>query len=186
MLTFSSTHSSVKRMNEKHLLASRQLISKQVELLEKFYNEGKTIEVHTVEKTWDEVARELGISKQALATHLKTLKELGYVRTGRRFIDLTDRALELLGEKEDDVFILVKVEPTRRREVYEFIKRLRIKRAYRVTGEIDVIIEADNTRLDEILEKLSSLDGVMAMKTHVTIKESRQISEGLSDQNWRT
>jgi len=55
------------------------------ELLKTFYEEDKTIEVHTVKKTQDEIASELGIAKQALNIHLKTFKELGYIRTGRGF-----------------------------------------------------------------------------------------------------
>ena len=78
-------------MNEEHLLTS-----KQIELLKKFYKEGKTIEVRTVKKTQDEIASELGITRQALAIHLKSLKELGFIRTGRGFVDLTEKALKLL------------------------------------------------------------------------------------------
>ena len=81
-------------MDEEHLLTSRQF-----ELLEKFYEEGKTIEVRTVKKSQDEIASELGITRQALATHLRTLKVLGFIRTGFGFIDLTEKALKLLGEK---------------------------------------------------------------------------------------
>lgn len=91
------------------------LTPRQMRLLKKFYEEGKTIEVHTVEKTQDELAKELGITRQALSNHLKILKELGYIRTGGRggFIDLTDKALDLLGEKKGDVFVFVKIEPRR-------------------------------------------------------------------------
>ncbi len=66
---------------------------RQLKLLRKLYEEGKTIEVHTVEKTQDELSKELGITRQALSNHLKVLKELGYIRTGRGFIDLTEKAL---------------------------------------------------------------------------------------------
>ncbi|AFK21868.1 Lrp/AsnC family transcriptional regulator [Pyrococcus sp. ST04] len=146
-----------------------ELTNRQVELLRKLYREGKTIEVHTVEKTQDELAEELGITRQALSNHLKVLKELGYIRTGRGFIDLTEKALELLGEKKGDVFIFVKIEPTKRKEVYDAIKKLRVKKVYRVTGDIDLIIEADKSRLDEILEEIASLDGVKETITHVVL-----------------
>ncbi|CAB49109.1 Lrp/AsnC family transcriptional regulator [Pyrococcus abyssi] len=146
-----------------------ELTNRQIELLRKLYREGKTIEVHTVEKTQDELAEELGITRQALSNHLKVLKELGYIRTGRGFIDLTDKALELLGEKRGDVFIFVKIEPTKRKQVYDTIKKLRVKRIYRVTGDIDLIIEADKSRLDEILEEIAALDGVKETITHVVL-----------------
>jgi len=73
-------------VNEEHLLTS-----KQIELLKKFYKEGKTIEVRTVKKTQDEIASELGITRQALNIHLRTLKELGYIRTGRVLLTLLRR-----------------------------------------------------------------------------------------------
>ncbi len=150
---------------EKNSLTNRQL-----KLLKKLYEEGKPLEVHTVEKTQDELANELGITRQALSNHLKVLKELGYIRTGRGFIDLTEKALELLGEKKGDVFIFVKIEPTKRKQVYENIRKLKVKRIYRVTGDIDLIIEADKSRLDEILEEIASLDGVKETITHVVLE----------------
>lgn len=146
------------------------LTSRQIELLKKLYHDGKTIEVHTVEKTQDELANELKITRQALSNHLKVLKELGYIRTGRGFIDLTDKALELLGEKKGDVFIFVRIEPTKRKNVYEAIKKFKLKRIYRVTGDIDLIVEADKTKLDEILEEIASLDGVKETVTHVVLE----------------
>jgi len=81
-------------VNEKHLLTPRQ-----IELLEKFYKKAEAIEIRTVKKTQDEIAKELGISQQAFNNHLKVLKKLGFIRTGRGFIDLTEKALKLLGEK---------------------------------------------------------------------------------------
>jgi len=41
---------------------------------------------------------------------------------------------------------------------------------YRVTGDIDLIVEADKTRLDEILEEIASLDGVRETITHVVLE----------------
>jgi len=151
-------------VDEEHLLTSRQF-----ELLEKFYEEGKTIEVRTVKKSQDEIASELGITRQALATHLRTLKVLGFIRTGFGFIDLTEKALKLLGGK-GEVFILVKIEPVKRREVYESIKKLKVKRACRVTGDVDLIIEVDKARLDEVLGEVASLDGVRETRTHIILE----------------
>ncbi|WP_054839488.1 Lrp/AsnC ligand binding domain-containing protein [Thermococcus sp. JCM 11816] len=155
-------------MNEGGTLTPRQL-----KLLKKLYQDGRTIEVHTVEKTQDELSKELGITRQALSNHLKVLKELGYIRTGRGgFIDLTDKALELLGEKKGgDVFVFVKIEPTKRKQVYDAIRKLNLKKIYRVTGgDIDLIIEADKGRLDEILEEIASLDGVKETNTHLVLE----------------
>ncbi|MDV3104444.1 Lrp/AsnC family transcriptional regulator [Thermococcus waiotapuensis] len=146
------------------------LTPKQMKLLKKLYDEGKPIEVHTVEKTQDDLAKELGVTRQALSNHLKILKELGYIRTGRGFIDLTEKALELLGEKRGGVFIFVRIEPTKRKQVYAEIKKMNIKRIYRVTGDIDIIIEADKGHLDKILEEIASIEGVKETVTHVVLE----------------
>jgi len=151
-------------------MEKESLTPRQIRLLKKLYEEGKPVEVHTVEKTQDELANELGITRQALSNHLKVLKELGYIRTGRGFIDLTGKALELLGERKGDVFVFVRIEPTKRKHVYESIKKMKIKRIYRVTGDIDLIVEADKSRLDEILEDIASLDGVKETITHVVLE----------------
>ena len=151
------------------MVNENRLTRRQFELLKKFYEESKAIEVRTVKKTQDEIASELGITSQALAIHLKTLKELGLIRTGRGFIDLTEKALKFLGEK-GEVFILVKIEPVKRREVYEAIRKFKVKKACRVTGDVDLIIEVNKTKLDEILEEISSLDGVRGTTTHVVLE----------------
>ncbi|NPA47353.1 MAG: Lrp/AsnC family transcriptional regulator [Thermococci archaeon] len=146
------------------------LTPRQFKLLKRLYKDSRPIEVYTVEKTQDKLASELGITRQALSNHLKVLKEMGYIRTGRGFIDITDKALEVLGEKSGNVFVFVKIEPMKRKHVYDVIKRLSIRRIYRVTGDIDLIIEADKSRLDEILEEIASLDGVKETVTHVVLE----------------
>jgi len=151
------------------MVNENRLTPRQFELLEKFYEEGKAIEVRTVKKTQDEIASELGITRQALNIQLRTLKELGYIRTGRGFIDLTEKALRFLGEK-GKVFVLVKIEPTKRKKVYDAIRKFKVKRACRVAGDVDLIIVVDKTRLDEILEEISSLDGVRRITTHVILE----------------
>jgi len=148
-----------------------KLTSKQIELLRKLYNDGKPIEVHTVEKSQEELAKELKVTRQALSFHLKTLKEMGYIRTGRGFIDLTKKALEFLENgKNNKAFIFVKIDPTKRKQVYEKIKGLNSIRAYRVTGNIDMVIEVDRTKFEEILDKISSIDGVKETVTHLIIE----------------
>ena len=149
---------------------SEELTPRQLELLEKFYKEGKTIEVHTVKKTQYEIASELGITRQTLANYLKTLRELGFIRTGFGFIDLTEEALKLLGEKEGKAFVLVKIEPTKRKEVYDAVRKFKVKRACRVTGDVDLILEVDKARLIEILGELASLDGVKETRTYTVLE----------------
>ena len=159
------------RQMEGEKMEEVKLTSKQIELLRKLYNEGKPIEVHTVEKSQEELAKELKVTRQALSFHLKALKEMGYVRTGRGFIDLTRKAIEFLENGVNNkAFIFVKVDPTKRKQVHEEIKRLKGIRAYRVTGNIDIVIEVDRTRFEEILDRISSIDGVRETITHFIIE----------------
>jgi len=64
------------------------------------------------------------------------------------------------------VFILVRIEPVKRREVYDAVRKFKIKRACRVTGDVDLILEVDKAKLDEV----ASLDGVRETRTHVILE----------------
>ncbi|RLF74900.1 AsnC family transcriptional regulator, partial [Thermococci archaeon] len=45
-----------------------------------------------------------------------------------------------------------------------------VKRACRVTGDVDLIIEVDKARLDEVLGEVASLDGVRETRTHIILE----------------
>jgi len=62
--------------------------------------------------------RELGIMRQALNMHLHRLREEDLVRTGRGFVELTSKALEVLGVERANSFVFVKIEPRLRESVY--------------------------------------------------------------------
>ncbi|MEM4669849.1 MAG: winged helix-turn-helix transcriptional regulator, partial [Thermofilum sp.] len=66
-----------------------KLTEKQMELLRFLFNRSKPLRVHTVELSQRKISSELGISRQALNIHLRRLRELKFVRTGRGFIDVT-------------------------------------------------------------------------------------------------
>lgn len=130
-------------------------------------SEGTT--VFTIKKTQTELARELNISRQALNIHLRRLKEEGFIRTGRGFIDITKKALQLIGMEGSEAFVFLKVVPKRREEVYNKVKELPCTKLYRVTGEIDLIAIVPQAHLNKFLESVASIDGIERTSSHVVI-----------------
>lgn len=149
---------------------SERLTKRQFEVLQKLHNKGKEVKVHTVDKDQKEISEEFGITRQALSNHLRQLKENGYIRTGRGFIDITNSGLEILGKKGGEAMIFIKANPPKRNEVYDQVREI-TGSAFRVTGELDLILEVDRDKLEEILSKLSEIKGIEETKTHIILKE---------------
>ncbi|MCD6509406.1 MAG: Lrp/AsnC family transcriptional regulator [Thermoprotei archaeon] len=146
------------------------LTEKQLRLLHMLFGMSKALRVYTVEKSQDMLAKELGITRQALNIHLRRLKEEGLIRTGRGFIDLTEKALRVLKAEAASAFVLIKVEPKLRQEAYKRISELPVEKLYRVTGGIDLIAMVDQSKLDSFLRGLSTVEGVRETSAHVVIE----------------
>lgn len=117
-----------------------------------------------------DLAKELSISRQALNLHLKKLRNLNYIRTGRGFIDVTESGLNALGFSLIPAFIFIKVSPGKRSEVYRKIKEIKIQKAFRVTGDIDAILVVERDKLNEVLRTLSEIEGIKDTRSYVTIE----------------
>mgnify|MGYP001770628055 CR=1 FL=1 len=146
-----------------------RLTDRQVQILQHLLQRAQPMRVYTVYGDQDEIARELGMTRQALAIHLKRLKELGLVRTGREFVDVTEKAVKFLKGQSNDVIVLVKVEPRYRDKVYDFSKKLPIEKALRLAGEYDLAVITQETVLDKVLDALNNLEGVKETKTFISI-----------------
>jgi DNA-binding Lrp family transcriptional regulator len=145
------------------------LTDRQVQLLRMLYKVSTSTNVFTVKKTQGELAKELNLSRQALNIHLRRLREEGLIRTGRGFIDLTERALSTLGVGATEAFVFLKIQPSNREYVYERIKKIGSSKVFRVTGEIDLVAIVPQARLDMFLESVSGIDGVISTSSHVVI-----------------
>jgi DNA-binding Lrp family transcriptional regulator len=121
----------------------------------------------------DELAKQLGISRQALNVHLRKLRDMNYIRTGRGFIDVTDEGLSALGISLTPAFIFIKVSPLKRSYVYSRIRELAVYRAFRIAGDIDALLIVEREKLDDILKELSSIDGVQDTKSYIAIETIR-------------
>lgn len=149
------------------------LTRRSMQLLRMLYERGESTSTYTLRLKQDELAKQLGISRQALNVHLRKLRDLRYIRTGRGFIDVTDRGLSALGISSTPAFILIKVSPLKRSYVYEKVKELAVQRAFRIAGDVDALAVVDREKLDEVLKKLSSVDGVQDTKSYVAIEAIR-------------
>jgi DNA-binding Lrp family transcriptional regulator len=150
--------------------ALEPLTKRSVQLLRMLYEKGKSTTTYTLRVKQDELSTQLGISRQALNVHLRKLKSRGYIRTGRGFVDVTDKGLSALGVSTTPAFILIKVSPVKRIQVYDKIKEIAVSKAFRIAGEVDALIIVERENLDKILKKLYAIDGVQDTRSYVTIE----------------
>ena len=141
-----------------------------MELLKMLHEEGMSTSTYSLHVKQNDLAKQLGISRQALNVHLRKLRGLNYIRTGRGFIDVTEKGLNALGISTTPAFVLVKVSPRKRSEVYARIRELIVQKAFRVTGDVDALLMVERDKLDEVLRQLSSVEGVKDTKSYVTIE----------------
>ena len=146
------------------------LTKRSVQLLRKLFEKARFTTNYTLSAKQDELSMQLGISRQAYNVHLRRLKNRGYIRTGRGFIEITENGLRALGISSTPAFILIKVSPAKRVEVYEKLTKIAVLQAFRVAGEVDALIVIESENLDAILKQLCEMDGVQETRSYVTIE----------------
>lgn len=146
------------------------LTKRSLQFLRLLYERGKSSTTITLRVKQDELATQLGISRQALNIHLRKLRYLNCIRTGRGFIDVTEKGLNTLGISSAPAFILIRVSPVKRIHVCEKIKELTVQRAFRIAGNFDALLLVEREKLDETLKKLYSIDGIQDTRSYVTIE----------------
>lgn len=102
--------------------------------------------------------------------HLRKLKSRDYIRTGRGFIDITEKGLSALGISITPSFILIKVSPVKRIQVYDKIKEVAVSQAFRIAGEVDALLIVEREKMDGILKQLCDIDGIQDTRSYVTIE----------------
>ena len=146
------------------------LTKRSVQLLRKLFEKARFTTNYTLSAKQDELSMQLGISRQAYNVHLRRLKNRGYIRTGRGFIEITENGLRALGISSTPAFILIKISPAKRVEVYEKLTKIAVLQAFRVAGEVDALIVIESENLDTILKQLCEMDGVQETRSYVTIE----------------
>ena len=149
------------------------LTRRSIQLLRMLYERGKSTSTYTLHLKQDELAKQLNISRQALNVHLRKLRNLSYIRTGRGFIDVTDRGLRALGLSSTPAFIFIKVSPLKRSYVYDRIRELKVQRAFRIAGDVDALVIVEGDKIDDVLRKLSAIDGIQDTRSYLSIETLR-------------
>lgn len=139
-------------------------------LLRMLYAKGKPTTTYSIHVKQSELAQQLNISRQALNVHLRKLRQNEFVRTGRGFIDVTEKGLAVLGVSTNPAFVFIKVSPLKRVNAYQKLIEFPIQRIFRVTGEMDAILIVERERLDEALKRLASIEGIEDTKSYMTIQ----------------
>ncbi|MEA1994019.1 MAG: winged helix-turn-helix transcriptional regulator, partial [Euryarchaeota archaeon] len=136
----------------------------------KLYEESQKMSIHTVKKSQKEISNELGITRQALNNHLRELKKLNFIRTGRKFVDLTEDAIKYLEKDDGKSYIFVKIKPNLRNEAFEKLKKIDFAKIFRVTGELDAIVIINESQLDRTLNEINLIEGVEETSAHIVIQ----------------
>lgn len=146
------------------------LTSRPLRLLRMLHETGKPITIYTLRVKQSDLATQLGISRQALNVHLRKLRDQGYIRTGRGFIDVTEKGLSLLGISANPAFVFLKISPLKRKEAYDKIFTFPVQRVFRVAGDMDAILILEREKLDETLKILADVEGVLDTRTYIAIQ----------------
>lgn len=139
-------------------------------LLRMLHERGKSTTTYTLNIKQSELAKQLNISRQALNVHLRKLRDQGHIRTGRGFIDVTEKGLSVLGVSVNPAFVFIKVSPLKRGDVYQQLLQLPVQRIFRVTGDMDAVLQVEREKLDEALKKLAAVEGIQDTKSYMTIQ----------------
>jgi len=146
------------------------LTGRPLRLLYSLYTQSKPVTTYTVQTKQRELAKKLGISRQALNVHLRKLRNLGCIRTGRGFIDITEEGLRMLGVSASPAFIFVKVSPPKRHDAYQKMAGLPVQQVFEVSGDMDAVLLVEREKLDEVLRRLAFVEGVHDIRVYVAAR----------------
>ena len=152
------------------IVSENTLPKRPLRLLRMLHAQGSPTTTYTLHLKQSELAKQLEISRQALNVHLRKLRDEGYIRTGRGFIDVTEKGLGVLGVSPNPAFVFIKVSPLKREEAYREIVKFPVQRIFRVAGDMDAILIVEREKLDEALQKLAFVKGIQDTKSYVAIK----------------
>ena len=149
------------------------LSGRPLRLLRMLYDRSRSMTTYTIQTKQNDLAKELGITRQALNVHIRKLREQGHIRTGRGFIDITEKGLKSLGFSSNPAFLFAKISPKNRIKAYKAIFSLPIRSAFRVAGDMDIIIIVEMERLDEVLRQTAQIEGVEETRSYITLESLR-------------
>ena len=76
----------------------------------------------------------------------------------------------MLGISANPAFVFIKVSPLKRGDAYQQMMQFPIQRIFRVTGDMDAILQVEREKLDDALKKLAAIEGIQDTKSYITIQ----------------
>lgn len=150
--------------------AEQVLTGKAAKILRMLYDDGKMGISCMVDIKQSKLADNLGITRQALNVHLRKMRNMKLVRTGRGFLEITDEGLKMLGFSKHPAFVFVKVSPQHRVEAYAKISALPVRQLFRVAGDVDLLFIVERERLEKVLESISLIEGIEDTHSYIAIE----------------
>lgn len=157
--------------------SSNLLTKKSLGLLKFLWQTGARRTVYTVNVKQSDIAKKLAITRQALSIHVRRLRDMGLIQIGRGFVNITEDGTRALGIHVSPAIVLVKVTPQKRAALLEEVKSLGTIELYRVTGDVDLVLLVEQQRLDEVLNALSSKEGIIETRTLISIDGIRSTTQ---------
>ena len=124
--------------------------------------------------SYSEIARKLGISEAAVYARVQKLVKQGIIRNFRAILDPEKLGSQLTA------FVAVSANPGKYEKVLRELSKIEeAQEIYDVTGDYYCLVKLrapDRETLAKILDRIGSLDGVVATETRIvlrTIKESQ-------------
>lgn len=129
---------------------TENLTRKQKEVLEFLEKNSEKCNTKTVTGNQKEIAKKFGVTRQAFSNHIRVLKEKGLVRTGRGFINITEKGLNAVnGNKNREIIILAQTKAQTQFHEEDFPGTV----SY-LAGEFDLMIETTESKLGMAISKL--------------------------------
>lgn len=141
-----------------------------IKILRTLFERSRFLTTYAVSMKQSQLAAELGITRQALNVHLRKLRSENYIRTGRGFIDITEKGLKALGIATDPTFLFIKISPQKRAEAYQRIEYLKVRQLFRVAGDMDLVAIVGREELDGILKQIAQIEGVEDTRSYISIE----------------
>jgi len=151
-------------------MPKENLAGRPLRLLRMLFNRSKSVTSFSIQTKQSELAKEMGITRQALNVHLRKLRAVNYIRTGRGFIDITEKGLNSLGYSSNPAFLFLNISPNKRVEAYKKLCELPLQSAYRIAGDRDVMVIVDRGQMDEVLRQIAQIEGVNETRSYIALE----------------
>jgi len=161
-------------ITDKYSMALDRLTKKTLNVLHLLCESGFPTTVLSSNVTQRDLARKLHVTRQALSVHITRLAEAGFIQVGRGFINVTENGMKASGYHHSPVILIVHVAPQNLRDAYERIKKIHASEIFRVAGDADFALVVEHRDLDQVLQDLYAIQGVLETKSLIATETIRQ------------